>query len=117
MRQLITLPGKRIIRFSGLLVAATILAGITGIEPVFAASPPIAEYPTPTTGSGPDGITTGPDGNLWFTDDSTIRGIGKITTAGVITQYPLPAGAALAGFADTSYSHSGQAGTARSFAY
>lgn len=32
------------------------------------------------------GITAGPDGNLWFTETYTDR-IGKITTAGVITEY------------------------------
>ena len=38
---------------------------------------------------GPYGITLGPDDALWFTE---IRGnaIGRITTAGVITEYPLP---------------------------
>lgn len=35
-------------------------------------------------------ITTGPDGALWFTE--TVAGkIGRITTAGVITEYALPA--------------------------
>ena len=28
----------------------------------------ITEFPIPTDGSGPDGITVGPDGNLWFTE-------------------------------------------------
>ena len=28
----------------------------------------IAEFTTPTAGSGPQGITAGPDGNLWFTE-------------------------------------------------
>ena len=28
----------------------------------------IIEYPTPTVGSSPYGIATGPDGNLWFTE-------------------------------------------------
>jgi hypothetical protein len=31
-------------------------------------------------------ITSGPDGNLWFTEDQTSR-IGKITTNGTITEY------------------------------
>jgi streptogramin lyase len=37
-------------------------------------------------------ITAGPDGNLWFTLASSTDkiGIGKITTAGKITMYPLP---------------------------
>src|SRR5437879_4128977 len=34
-------------------------------------------------------ITSGPDGNLWFTENIGNR-IGRITTAGDITEYPLP---------------------------
>ncbi len=33
-------------------------------------------------------ITTGPDGALWFTE--LIDQIGRITTAGVITEFPIP---------------------------
>jgi virginiamycin B lyase len=40
--------------------------------------------------SGPVGITTGPDGNLWFTE-FTVDKIGRITPAGVITEFALPA--------------------------
>jgi virginiamycin B lyase len=36
----------------------------------------------------PAGIVTGPDGNLWFTESLADK-IGRITTAGVITEYPL----------------------------
>jgi streptogramin lyase len=47
-----------------------------------------------TTGSniGLHEITTGPDGNLWFTeqDRPLVHGIGKITTSGTATEYPLP---------------------------
>ncbi len=35
----------------------------------------------------PQSITSGPDGALWFTDTSNGR-IGRITTAGVLTQFP-----------------------------
>jgi RHS repeat-associated protein len=48
------------------------------------------EYPLPT-GSEPFGVTTGPDGNVWFTDEGTSK-IGKTTTSGTITEYALPAG-------------------------
>ena len=34
-------------------------------------------------------ITAGPDGALWFTEYSANR-IGRITTAGVITEYTVP---------------------------
>ncbi len=37
----------------------------------------------------PREITTGPDGNLWFTESST-HNIGKITPTGTITTYALP---------------------------
>jgi tripartite motif-containing protein 71 len=48
------------------------------------------EYSLPAE-SGPHGVTVGPDGDLWFTDEGTNR-IGKSTTAGTITEYVLPAG-------------------------
>src|ERR1700693_330612 len=34
-------------------------------------------------------IATGPDGNLWFTEQATDK-IGRITTAGVITEFSIP---------------------------
>src|SRR5579864_5791644 len=46
-------------------------------------------YPVPTAYSGPQGITAGPDGALWFTEIYGDR-IGRITTAGVITEYLVP---------------------------
>ena len=39
-----------------------------------------------TAGSEPWGITAGPDGNLWFTEQGGDR-IGRITTAGVVTLF------------------------------
>src|SRR5258708_22284130 len=36
-------------------------------------------------------ITTGPDGAMWFTDGIGLR-IGRITTAGEITEFPIPSG-------------------------
>jgi streptogramin lyase len=58
----------------------------------------ITEY-APAWEHSPDGITAGPDGNVWFTGGPSVRGkeedistgmIGKITTAGAITEYSLP---------------------------
>jgi len=43
----------------------------------------------PTYSSGPHGITSGPDGSLWFTEYDGNK-IGRITPAGVITEFPLP---------------------------
>jgi streptogramin lyase len=40
-------------------------------------------------GSRGFGITSGPDGNLWFADEGT-NSIGKMTLAGVVTKYTIP---------------------------
>ena len=48
--------------------------------------PLITEYEIPTPNSSPGGITTGPDGALWFTE--SVGKIGRVTTGGVFTEYP-----------------------------
>jgi virginiamycin B lyase len=41
----------------------------------------------------PQGITTGPDGALWFADaNASLHNVGRITTAGVVTLFPTPSG-------------------------
>jgi virginiamycin B lyase len=42
------------------------------------------EFSVPTAASEPEYITVGPDGALWFTENSSGK-IGRITTAGIIT--------------------------------
>ena len=37
----------------------------------------------------PRGITTGPDGNIWFTEESGNK-IGRITPGGSVTEFPIP---------------------------
>lgn len=49
-----------------------------------------AEYTIPTSNSGPTIITLGPDGNLWFVEESAHQ-IARITNNGVITEYPVSA--------------------------
>lgn len=66
----------------------------------------ITEFPLPTLGltfATPGGITSGPDGNLWFTAQistvprdptspfTTSGAIGRITSQGGITLFPIPA--------------------------
>jgi streptogramin lyase len=46
----------------------------------------IKEFTIPTTNSTPRYITAGPDGNLWFTEMDGNK-IGRITTAGVDTEF------------------------------
>jgi uncharacterized repeat protein (TIGR01451 family) len=44
----------------------------------------------PYNGPGvPYGITAGPDGNLWFTEVNHSNLVGRVTTAGVVTEFPL----------------------------
>jgi hypothetical protein len=42
-----------------------------------------------TGGSNPEGITTGPDGALWFTERGGNQ-IGRITPSGQVREFPLP---------------------------
>jgi len=56
------------------------------IPPTEVVLPPPAP---PLTGSSPYAITTGPDGNLWFTEWLADK-IGRITPSGTITQFQIP---------------------------
>lgn len=49
----------------------------------------ITEFSVPTPASGPNGITVGPDGALWFTENVGNK-IGRITIDGSITEFPIP---------------------------
>jgi virginiamycin B lyase len=52
-------------------------------------------FSLPSSQAYPDGITSGPDGNLWFTETvnrgskSSISKIGRISPSGTITEFPL----------------------------
>jgi streptogramin lyase len=75
-------------RFAGLVTTSAVAFVLLAPTLVYAFTPTFNEFPTGSTSSGPFGITTGPDGNLWFTERQA-NDIGKITTAGVVTEYPL----------------------------
>jgi uncharacterized repeat protein (TIGR01451 family) len=64
------------------------LALLLGCAIASAQTPPITWYPVPTTGGDPLGLTVGPDGALWFTEFYGNK-IGRITTSGVITEFPI----------------------------
>src|SRR6185437_14152061 len=51
-------------------------------------------------GKGPVRITTGPDGNLWVTE-TTSHQVARVTPGGGVTQFTLPAKAALVTTAGT----------------
>jgi virginiamycin B lyase len=82
----------------GALWFAELNAGKIGRIPVSAtpANPNIKEYALPNAGSNPGpqpwDITTGPDGALWFTELAAGK-VGRITTAGIITEYATPGSA------------------------
>jgi virginiamycin B lyase len=64
-----------------------VMAAAVGIA-VPAAAQTFSEYPIPShPGGTPAGITTGPDGAVWFTEYTGNR-IGRITTGGSITEFP-----------------------------
>ncbi|HEY4387629.1 MAG TPA: hypothetical protein VGN34_24505 [Ktedonobacteraceae bacterium] len=71
--------------------SAPSLAHTTILPPPVAARPSIyfTEFPIPTAGATPFGITQGPDHALWFTEFDGNK-IGRITTSGVITEFPIP---------------------------
>ena len=67
---------------------------LTQLLPCAAQQVVIGGYPVPTRNSlavGYGGITTGPDGALWFTENNASK-IGRMTPAGVMTEYVMPAG-------------------------
>jgi streptogramin lyase len=81
------------IRASVLLTAAAavVLASAANatrtrsVQPQF--TPHFVEYPL-ASGSSPLGVTAGADGNIWFTESFSQK-IGRITPAGVITEFPI----------------------------
>src|SRR2546429_7016675 len=74
---------------TALLTALIACVGLLSLSsaPAWAKAGTITESPTPTGSGDPIGITTGPDGNLWFTAGTDI---GRITTAGSVTAFPIP---------------------------
>src|SRR5260370_18345755 len=75
---------------NSLVVAIVLSAAAVGIAKQ-ASAQTITEFTTPTASSGPLGITTGPDGALWFTEN-TANKIGRITTRGATTEVPASTG-------------------------
>lgn len=51
----------------------------------------ITEFSAGTAGGRPIGVTAGPDGNIWFTEQNGDR-IGRITPGGTVTEFAVTAG-------------------------
>jgi streptogramin lyase len=70
------------------VIAAAALAAFA-VPAAAHASGTVTEFPTPTPNSGPLGITSGPDGNVWFTEagGASPTPVGKIDTTGKITEF------------------------------
>ena len=69
-------------------VAGAALVPVASSATANAAAPVVTLYPR-TGIDQPASITTGPDGALWFTNPGN-ESIGRITTAGVISNYSGP---------------------------
>src|SRR5438128_1529458 len=79
----------RIMRPRRVGAAAIVVSAIVALGWPGSTAAQIVEFPLPTTAALPDGIAAGPDGALWFTEFNGNK-IGRITTAGVITEFPIP---------------------------
>ena len=80
------------------LVAMGLIASSRGVfsslqpsraQAAAASSVTVTEFPLPNGTGFPDGITAGPDGNVWFAEQDG-QSIGRITSSGVITEFPIP---------------------------
>src|SRR6266436_4348119 len=79
---------SRLVVLGTALIACIYLLSLSSL-PALATGGSITTFPIPTSGSGPEGITSGPDGNVWFTEDAGNR-IGRITPSGSFTEFPIP---------------------------
>ena len=72
--------GVRLLRLAALVIAAACAAAL-------ARGQQVNEFPIGSTGLALE-IALGSDGNLWFTE--MVGKIGRITPAGVITEFSIP---------------------------
>ena len=81
----VALAGCVFAALASVMVAVAAAAGAAGV---------VTTYPLPVAGTV-QGVATGPDGNVWFTEDNTatVAQIGRVTPDGTFTMFPLPAGA------------------------
>jgi streptogramin lyase len=80
------------------IVFVLLLCAVTGLTPVFASTDFVAP---PGRTAYPYTIIVGPDKNLWFTEYGGQK-IGRLTTSGVLTEFPIPGALQLIGIASGS---------------
>src|SRR6266498_6024596 len=78
-------------------IVSIVLASLFFLGPPARAGSRFREFHLPDVDSLPQGITAGPDGNLWFAWDFIggfydYEKIGRITTAGAINSFTIPTG-------------------------
>ena len=77
-------------------LAAKCPNGVCAQDAVGAPVGAISEFPIPTGSREGQGITAGPDGNVWFVERNSnsyaapISKIGRITPSGTVREFPLP---------------------------
>jgi streptogramin lyase len=78
------------------VIFGLLFCGLTSlVAPVFATTDFVAP---PGRSASPYNIIVGPDKNLWFTEYGGQK-IGRVTTSGVITEFPIPGALQLVGIA------------------
>jgi virginiamycin B lyase len=71
------------------VVTGLVTLGLTLPPSAQAVPGPIVEYKVPTAAAGLNGITSGPDGALWFTETDANK-IGRISADGKVTEFKIP---------------------------
>ena len=79
---------KMRILLNKMVLNGTLLA-LGALAPLAGAAPSFKSFRIPTANSEPEGITLGPDGNMWFTEAAANQ-IGRIDLKGNITEFVVP---------------------------
>ena len=70
-------------------LAGALLATLAFPASGMAVTGTVTEFPVKTLDGKPFGITTGPDGNVWFTEQNAKK-VGRITPSGTVTETDIP---------------------------
>lgn len=70
-------------------VAGAAMSVLSVALPALATPGTIMEYTVPTVDAGPQHIVSGPDGNLWFSENKGTK-VGRMSPTGVFAEFPVP---------------------------